>query len=425
MIWLVAVDNYASELGDLAREFKAELVEKVMPYWHDTTLDQTNGGYLLADDLRALRTATEKQLVTQSRLVWTFSHAAQHGLADGKRDYLKAARNGYQFLSRYFLDPANGGYFWKTDLAGKPINDGKFLYGQSFVIYALVEYYRTSHDEEALRMAMELYAKVQAHCYDRVNGGWLEHTERDWRALKAGDPRNEVEIVGLKSANAHLHWMEALTELYEVTRDAAVKLSLNEALQINSTIFYPIDPAKSCFHRQLDWKPVTDPRSAGLSYGHNVEFAWLMVRAEHVMAQKASWDHYHAIMGHALKYGYDHERGGLYNRGFDNQPANDTSKVWWAQAEMLAALTDGLKRKKNPAYSDALLKLLRFVRKYQTDPRDGVWLDTVTAEGSPQTTAKAHNWKANYHDVRGLVKFVETFLPLEDERVRQQRQFGR
>lgn len=36
-------------------------------------------------------------------------------------------------------------------------------------------------------------------------------------------------------------------------------------------------------------------------------------------------------------------------------------------------------------------------------------MDTITAAGQPKSTAKAHNWKANYHDVRALVKFIEEF----------------
>jgi mannose 2-epimerase len=154
---------------------------------------------------------------------------------------------------------------------------------------------------------------------------------------------------------------------------------------------------------------VTAASSAGLSYGHNVEFAWLMVHAERVLGRAPSWTHFEAHLNHALKYGYDHQRGGLYSRGFDNQAATDTDKVWWVQAEMLAALTDALKHQENPEYEVALNKLLQFIIKYQANPSDGIWLDTVAADGTPKVTAKAHNWKANYHDVRGMVKFVEAF----------------
>jgi mannose/cellobiose epimerase-like protein (N-acyl-D-glucosamine 2-epimerase family) len=44
-----------------------------------------------------------------------------------------------------------------------------------------------------------------------------------------------------------------------------------------------------------------------------------------------------------------------------------------------------------------------------TGAKDGIWVDSVMADGQPRNTSKAHNWKANYHDVRALVKFVEAF----------------
>lgn len=399
-----------TDLAALAAEFRHELTTKVLPYWYDRCVDWERGGYLLSDDAaRPAPPATEKMVVTQARMVWGFAHAHRLGFRDPQRDYLRAARLGYVFLLEKFRDRDHGGYFWKTDLAGQPVNDRKYLYGQAFVVYALVEYHRASEDPAALRHAMDLYQVIQERCHDRKHDGWGEHYTRDWQLITEQDPRIEVERAGLKSANAHLHWMEALTELYDVTRDKAVRRSLLEALELNQKWFYPKRPGRSAFHRQPNWKPVTDPESAGLSYGHNVEFAWLMVRAEQVLDRRPSWGHFDAILEHALACGTDHARGGLYNRGVDDEPATDTDKVWWSQAEFLAALTEGLQRRDNPAYREALVKLLAFLRRYQIHPPNGIWLDTVTADGQPKRTALAHNWKANYHDVRALVKFIQAF----------------
>jgi mannose/cellobiose epimerase-like protein (N-acyl-D-glucosamine 2-epimerase family) len=400
----------AKSPADYARDLKTQLAQKILPYWYDTAIDRQNGGYILSDDAaKKAPPAVEKQLVTQTRMIWGFSHAHLKGFSDGTRNYLKAAEQGYHFLQDHFLDKENGGYYWTTDLKGGPLDRRKIVYGESFAIYGLVEYYRASGDKEVLAQALELYRVLQKRAHDSKNGGWVEHFERDWKPILDPNAQVIVELGGAKSANTHLHLMEALTELFEATRDGEVRQSLEEALKINSTWFYPSDPSQSSFHRQPDWQPVTAPSSAGLSYGHNVEFAWLMIHAEKVLGRPASWSHFDADLEHALKYGYDHERGGLYSRGFDNQPASDTDKVWWVQAEMLAALTDGLKHKENPAYSAALDKLLQFVLKYQANPGDGIWLDTVAADGKPKVTGKAHNWKANYHDVRAIIKFIEAF----------------
>lgn len=389
---------------------RQELSEKVLPYWYDHCVDWQRGGFLLSDDAaKPVPPATQKMLVSQARMVWGFAHAHLKGYRDPQRDYLRAARLGYQFLLERFRDLDQGGYFWRTDLDGQPLNDRKYLYGQAFVVYALVEYHRASEDPAALRHAMDLYRVIQERCHDRRHDGWGEHYTRQWELLTEQDPRIEVERAGLKSANAHLHWMEALAELFDVTQDREVRRSLLEALRLNQKYFYPKNPAKSCFHRQPNWAPVTDPRSAGLSYGHNVEFAWLMVRAEEVLGRRPSWSHFDAILEHALKCGTDHERGGLYNRGVGDEPASDTDKIWWVQSEWMAALTEGLKRKENPAYRTALARLLGFLRTHMILEADGIWLESVTADGQPKSTAKAHQWKANYHDVRAVVKFIETF----------------
>lgn len=400
----------AADRAQSAREYKRQLAEKIMPYWYDTAVDRQYGGYLLSDDAaKKVLPATEKQLVTQSRMVWGFAHAHRKGLSTADRNYLNAAEQGYRFLLAHFLDPESGGYYWTTDPAGKPLNQRKIVYGEAFVIYAFVEYYRASYDEAALKRAMDLYSTLQRRAHDREHGGWIEHFERDWTPMLKRGPEAIVEVGGMKSANTHLHLMEALTELYDATHDAGVRKSLQEAVKINATYFYPREAGQSCFHRHLDWKPATEPSSAGLSYGHNVEFAWLFIRAQRVLGEPLSWDHFNAHLEHALKYGYDHQRGGLYSRGKDDQPATDTDKVWWVQAEMLAALTDALQHKQDRACSEAMDKLVDFIFKYQANPADAIWLDTVAADGTPKNTAKAHAWKANYHDVRAMVKFVEAF----------------
>jgi mannobiose 2-epimerase len=395
-------------LSEHAKEYRAQLVLKILPYWLKT-IHPRHGGFLLSDDaIRGRSKPEEKQLATQARIVWAFSHAHLHGLAKAD-ECLHAAENGYRFLTEKFVDRKNGGYFWKTDISGKTTNDRKILYGQSFVIYALVEYYRASKRDEALRHAMELYRLLQDRAHDQKNQGWIEHFTADWKPLDRYDSSPEVEEIGCKSANTHLHLQESLTELYDATGEASVKQSLEEVLEINKRYFYPANAGHSCLHRKPDWGEVTDARSVGLSYGHNVEFAHLMIRTENILGRIEDWPHFYALINRALKFGYDHRRGGLYYRGVDNRPAYDTTKVWWTQAEMISALTDALRHQENPEYRKSLNKLVHFVNEFQADKRDGVWLNTVSKQGKPTNTSKAHSWKDNYHETRALVKFIEAF----------------
>jgi len=331
-------------------------------------------------------------------------------LVDPQRDYLKAAQQGYEFIRNHFFDTANGGYFTSTGIEGDPIDRRKTLYGQSFVIYAFLEYHRASADIRARNDAIELFKLLQKKAHDGNNNGWFEHFEEDWTVITeryAGD--YVIEVPGYKSANAHLHWMEALTALYRENPDAKVKQALAECLEVNQKYFYPKNPAKSAFHRHFDWRQVSDASSMGVSYGHNVEFAWLMVDAQRALGREPSWDYFYAIIDHALKSGYDHQRGGVYERGYLDRPASRTDKVWWVQAEMMAALTEGLRNHVKPEYGIALEQLNNFIWAFMVYPQNGIWVDTVSADGQVTNPVLANNWKAAYHDVRAMVKFYETF----------------
>lgn len=408
ILFLLPLLGSAEDLGARAAMMKTELRDKVLPYWFDTAQDATNGGYLLADSLEGRGSATEKQIVTQARMIWGFSHAHRHGFSDSRRNYLAAARQGYRFLQEHFYDSVHGGYYWTTDLAGKPIVDRKILYGEAFVLYALVEYSRASGDTNALRQATSLFQTLQRWAHDHQHPGWIEHFRRDWTPILSQGA--EVEIPGLKSANAHLHLMEALAELYDATHEPAVGEALQETVRINTTWFYPKAADECCLYCEPDGQPATASRTAGLSYGHNVEFAWLMIRAQQVLGRQPDWAHFEALMRHALRCGADLQHGGLYLRGFGNAPASDTTKVWWVQSEWMAALSDALHHAPDPAYSVAMAKLIQFLWAHQVNAGDGIWIDTVSADGSKVVAGgKAHNWKANYHDVRAMLKFIEAF----------------
>ena len=399
----VSADEHAIVLKNFVQKHRQLLEKKVLPYWYRTTVDHEQGGFLLADPHSGSLDQVEKQLVTQSRMIWGFSHAWRKGFRVDSASYLEAARQGYEFLLDRFYDRSHGGFYWSTDRSGSVTNDKKMLYGQAFVIYALVEYYRAAGETQALNQAVALFHALQEHGYDERHGGWLEHFESDWTLIDKPTEGAYVELTGHKSANAHLHWMEALAELYDETRSGEVRRALKESLEINRRYFYPLDPDASAFHQTPDWQRVTGGRSDGISYGHNVEFAWLMLGAQEVLGEPSDWVHFKAHLDHALRYGFDHQLGGLYNLGMPKAMAHDLNKVWWCQSEIVAALAYGYRGPLTDHFSRPLRLTLDFLDKYMIDPEDGIWFSTVSEEGDVLQSEKANVWKGMYHDFRGLM----------------------
>src|SRR5688572_28525822 len=181
---MIALPILGDSLEKHAAEFKEQLAGKVMPYWYDTAQDHQNGGYLLMDEAKKGRsTPSEKQLVSQSRMIWGFAHAHLKGLSSQDRNYLRGAEQGFRFLQANFIDKENGGYFWTTDLKGSPLNRNKIVYGQSFVIYGLVELHRASKRPEPLEAALALYRTLQKNAHDSTNSGWVEHFSPEWKPI--------------------------------------------------------------------------------------------------------------------------------------------------------------------------------------------------------------------------------------------------
>jgi len=396
----------------------------IFPYWLRISRDDVAGGYRLRDDImrspvraaaRSLRHGRrpsppeEKELVSQARLVWVFAHGHRREHDDGTA-LLDASHRGRQFLLDHHLDHERGGYRWSTDRVGQPRNDVKVLYAQSFVIYAFVELSRASGSREPLDDALELFRVIERELRDEHNGGWREHAHGDWSPLRADDARPGMAFPGRKSANALVHWMEALTALYEEVPDPAVRRALVEAVELCHDPVFPADPGATHEVFLPDWSPDRGGEQRA-SYGHNVEQAWLLLHARDALGEARDWERLHTYVEHALRVGFDHRRGGAFTWGHGDEAAVGREKIWWVQCELMIALTEALLDRADERYERALAQTVTFVEQSMTDRRDGILLESVHEDGRRRYARKSGNWKAGYHDVRAATRIAEAFAP--------------
>ena len=428
----IATKKHTMVKESVALEWSALLIDRMLPYWHNTV--SSRGGYQVYDpgdrswraQIKSMIKGDDERdqneslrgLVSQARLLWVFSHAHLLGYSTQEHDYQKTSAHGYSYLIETMLDREYGGFYWKTDVNRGVLEPHKLLYGQSLAIYALVEYHRASGLSEPLEYARSTYETIQQRLHDDVNGGWFEHCERDFTPLTCTGERlpGMPDVVGLKSGDALLHWMEALTELYSTTKHTGVRDSLSETIELLCTKFYPPNVNECCEYRFVNWKAADE--FSGISHGHIVEFAWLLLHAQQTLGTPRDWDHFETLLRHSLRYGFDRARGGFYFRGKAHEPACDTTKFWWVQAEGLSALTDAVAHSEE--YNQPLAQLLDWIRNYQIRSDDGVWIASTDANGRPQNIKKAGEWKAAYHEVRAITKFVHAFAPQSQYDRRQQ-----
>jgi cellobiose epimerase len=401
----------------LADETEANLRKEVLSKWFPAAMDEKNGGFFenFAEDW-ARQADQSRGIVYESRLTWTAAQAAERFPAQAKL-YLAQTRHGLEFLSGKLWDQKNGGFFWAVDVDGKPTNavDAKKQgYGNAFGIYAAAANYKATHDEAALDLAKRAFRWYDQRGHDAKNSGYLEIAE-DSGGAAVDDSVNPIGVTAeQKSMNTSIHLLEAFTELYAVWPDPVVKARLAEMFEISREKIYS-EPGYLIQFFNADWTP----RPAEDSYGHDVEAAYLLVEAATALGipdDPRTWSIGRRLVDHAMEFGVDHERGGLYNSGGISGGGYSSEREWWVQAEWLNALLLMHERygAETPKYWDAFVSQWNWINQHQIDHVHGGWFPRVYNDGTPVRRGKSDEWTECYHQGRAMLNVSERLRKLAD-----------
>lgn len=394
-----------SDLTALVPELRKNLEATIIAFWYPGSLDTRHGGYRLASD-REGQPAPDapKMVVTQARMVWLFARLARAGHRPG--EMREAARHGFRFLADRMWDAEHGGFYWELDETGtRVLEPHKHLYGQAFALYALAEYYRASKEAEALRLAERLFAILEDRAHDRRFGGYVEFFARDWSVPPAGATSYLGAPNDAKRMNTHLHLLEAFTTFYLAAPSPLLRERLQELVTIQTNAVVRKKVGACTDEYRPDWTPVLTPAAARVSYGHDLENIWLVTDAMDALGQSNGplLDLYRTLFAYSRQYGYDTREGGFYDSGAFDAPADRRSKIWWVQAEALMSALTMYRLTGEREYAEIFADTWRWTNTRQTDWTHGEWFETIDERGAAHG-AKAHRWKAGYHNGRALIE---------------------
>jgi mannobiose 2-epimerase len=404
----------------IAGECKANLQKEILDKWFPAAVDQQGGGFFENYALDWTRTAGgNKSIVYEGRCTWTSAQAARRFPAKAEI-YLAMTRRGAMCLADKLWDKEQGGFYWTVGADGRPASPVKQMYGHAFGIYALAASYQATKDPNTLALAKKAFQWLEEHAHDGQNKGYFENIGADGKPVTGGTGNAVGALPSQKSMNTSIHILEALTGLYQVWPDPAVKTRLQEMLDICRDKVYS-EPGYLTQYLTPGWQRT---QSAD-SFGHDVEAGFLMVEAAELLGQGDDprvWTAARHLVDHAMQYGWDSERGGLYDSG---QMTPDgvvtgglrTEKIWWVEAEMLNALLLQHEHvgKETPKYWNAFVKQWDWITKYQIDHTNGGWWATVQADGTPASRVKANMWTECYHQGRAMLNVSERLRRLAGE----------
>ncbi|MEZ3423584.1 MAG: AGE family epimerase/isomerase [Lachnospiraceae bacterium] len=382
-------------------EIETHLKEKLIPFWEGLK-DKENGGYYgyMGYDL-AIDTHYEKGCILNSRILWFFSNAYMLLGEDHLKD---AAEHAYKFLKDCCIDKENGGVYWSVTYNGKISDDTKHTYNQAFAIYALSSYYDAIKDEEALKIAEELFNLIEEKCTDEY--GYLEAFSRTFEPA-GNDKLSENGVMADKTMNTLLHVFEAYTEYYRVSHNEKAAARLRFMLDIFKNNVYNEKLGRQEVFFDQKYTPLIDL----YSYGHDIETAWLLDRGLEVLGDSGYIEMF-APVTHALAVN-------IYNRAFVNgsvlneaeNGVNDTTRIWWVQAESIVGfINEGMKipgTDESSKYFKAAEALWEYIKEFIIDKREGSeWFWSVNADGEPCQKPIVEPWKCPYHNGRMCIETV-------------------
>jgi len=392
---------------DRIAEEAADLLGRNLDFWFPRGVAERGFHQNMARDGSLLPDET-RFLVYQARMLWVAATASE-AFPDRRDDFLGIVRHGRRELSQTLLDRANGGHWWITDLAGRPIGkrpELKLAYGLAFALYGLSAAARVCGTADSQTEADAAFAFLE-RMHDDENGGYFESAMPDGSPLAGFEPEALGPEFGpsggaaRKSQNTHLHLLEALLVYRRVCANPLVPERIEELVKLmTGPMFAAPGVHRAKFHG--DWTPI-DER---WEIGHDLEAAFLLLLASQSDEARRTA---RSLIKFNLEHGFDVKSGGCFVGGPEPGVLGDRTKVWWVQSEAINGLISSFRSFPDLAYPIAveLDRLWTWFRDRQWDDRFGGFHARLDETGNILGDgAKAEPWKACYHDTRALINLA-------------------
>ena len=383
-------------------------LEAILNYWMRHTKDSLYGGFAgRIDEHNIAHPEAAKGAVLNSRILWAFS-AAYNSTQDP--DQLLLANISFRYIADHFIDKINGGVYWTVAAKGHPLDTKKQIYALAFAIYGCSDYYEASKNEEAKSLAIDLFKTIEKYSFDVEQTGYLEAFTVDWKPID--DLRlSDKDANEKKTMNTHLHVLEAYTALFKIWPDEHLKKQIYNL--IDNFTSHIIDPVTG--HLILFFDEKWNSRSGIISYGHDIEAAWLLLEAAEVLKDISlinKMKEWAIKISVAAAEGLDNDGGMWYENDVALQHLIK-EKHNWVQAEAMIGFFNCWQITRDESFLDKSLSAWNYVKDKIKDDIHGEWYWGRNEDGTVMKGQdKVGIWKCPYHNTRACLEIINRIKSL-------------
>jgi mannobiose 2-epimerase len=238
-----------------------------------------------------------------------------------------------------------------------------------------------------------------------VHGGYIEALTRDWKEIN--DSRLSAKDSNeKKSMNTHLHVLEAFANLYLAWPDKTLQAHIRALIHIFCD--HIIDPQTN--HLILFFDEQWNPKSDTISYGHDIEAAWLVQEAAEIIQDPELVQIVKAKLLQvvaAAERGLDSD-GGLWYERETGKNHLVAEKHWWPQAEAMVGFYNAYQITNEKGFLQKSFDSWKFIEKFMLNKNDGEWFWGVKADYSiMEGEDKVGLWKCPYHNGRACIELIK------------------
>lgn len=373
-------------IADLQKLYRQQLLDDVIPFWINHSLDKKYGGYFTCLDRDGSVYSTDKYAWCQGREIWMFSKL--YNYRERRAEWLEAAAIGADFILKHGFD-SEGRMYFSFARDGKPLCKPWSIFSETFAVIGLAEYAKASGNSEILEKAQNLFWNIVRWVKTEI---LPTYTMPQTRKVET----HAIPMILLATSQ----------ELDSVTPDPRLTQVIDECLE---RILYQHanNEQKALFENiSSDGKKLDSPEGRCINPGHAIESAWFVMREGQRRNNLQIIERGLQILNWSLKWGWDKEFGGLlYFVDSEGKPPEQLEwdmKLWWPHTEALYALLLAYRLAGEKVYGDWYDKVHQWTFSHFPDPKYGEWLGYLHRDGSPSLYLKGSMWKGFFHLPRAL-----------------------
>ncbi len=384
--------NY--DFTELAKLYQDTLLNNVLPFWEQNSIDWECGGYFTCLDRSGNVYDTDKFIWLQNRQVWTFSML--YNQLEQRSEWLKIAGHGANFLAEHGRDP-QGNWYFSLDRSGNPLVQPYNIFSDCFAAMAFSQYALADGEAWAKDVAIQAYQNVLRRKDDPK--GKYNKSYPGTRVLKS----LAVPMI-LANLTLEMAWLLPETEL-----DRVLDLTVQEVM----TDFRDKERGLMFENVALDGSHVDCFEGRSLNPGHGIEAMWFILDIANRRQDLETIDQAVDVVLNILNFAWDEKYGGIYYfmdaNGHPPQQLEWSQKLWWVHVETLVALAMGYRLTGRKECWDWYQKVHEYTWTHFVDGEHGEWFGYLDRQGEVLLNLKGGKWKGCFHVPRALFMCWQQF----------------